>query len=52
MIDRSDKRRTLIGMDFLRAALLLLVPVAAAVGALAIWQLWVIAGLTGAATMA
>lgn len=51
-IDRSHKRRALIGLDLFRAVLLLLLPAAAALGALAIWQLWLIAGLSGAATMA
>ncbi len=51
-IDRTYKRRALIAFDLIRAALLLLVPAAALLGALAIWQLWLIAGLAGAATMA
>lgn len=51
-IDRAHKRRTLIALDLVRAALLLLVPLAAILGVLAIWQLWVIAALSGAATMA
>jgi predicted MFS family arabinose efflux permease len=52
MIDRTDKRRALITLDLLRAGLLLLIPLAAAFGVLALWQLWIVAGLTGAATVA
>ena len=52
MIDRAAKRRTLIGLDVLRAGLLLLIPLAAAFDVLAIWQLWLVAGAAGAATMA
>ena len=51
-IDRTQKRRTLIALDLLRAALLLLVPAAALLGALAIWQLWLIAAFAGAASTA
>ena len=50
-IDRTAKRRALIAMDLTRAALLLTLPAAAFFGTLAVWQLWLVAGLTGAATM-
>ncbi len=51
IIDRTSKRRALIGADLARAALLLVLPAAAFFGALAIWQLWLVAALTGVASM-
>lgn len=51
-IDRTQKRRALIALDLVRAGLLLIVPAAALSGVLALWQLWLIAAISGAATMA
>jgi predicted MFS family arabinose efflux permease len=52
LIDRRSKRHALIAMDMARAALLLMLPAAALLGLLAIWQLWLVAALMGAATAA
>ena len=49
-IERADKRRVLVTSDLLRALLLILVPVAAAGGFLAIGLLDAVAFLVGAAT--
>ncbi|MFZ1990700.1 MAG: MFS transporter, partial [Alphaproteobacteria bacterium] len=49
-VERSKKRRLMVALDLVRAALLLLIPIAAWLGALHIWLLFVCAGVAGAAT--
>lgn len=51
MVDRRPKRALMIGADLVRAALLLTIPVAALLGDLTMIQLYLVAGLVGAATM-
>lgn len=48
-IDRGAKRPMMIGADLLRAALLLTVPIAAALGLLGMAQIYLVAALAGAA---
>jgi predicted MFS family arabinose efflux permease len=49
-VDRQAKRPLLIGADLIRAGLLLTVPLAAWLGRLGMGQLYLVAGLCGAAT--
>lgn len=49
-IDRNRKRPLLIGADWARALLVLFVPIAAWLGVLAMWQLYLVAALVGAAS--
>jgi MFS family permease len=46
-VDRSRRRRILIASDLLRAAILLTVPIAAWLHALAMWQLYLVAACAG-----
>ncbi|MEU4602396.1 MFS transporter [Kribbella sp. NPDC023972] len=50
-VDRWSLRRVLVVTDVGRAVLLGCIPLSAAVGALAIWQLYVVAVLTGVLTL-
>ena len=49
-IDRLSKRPLLIAADLVRAILVVSIPIAAWMGALSLWQLYVVAILAGAAT--
>jgi MFS family permease len=49
-VDRSRKRRILIGADLFRALAVASVPIAWAIGALGIWHLVVVAAMVGAAS--
>lgn len=50
LIDRSAKRSILVASDLIRAGLILTVPIAAWLGGLGMGQLYVVAGLVGAAS--
>ena len=50
-VDRYPKRRIMIVADLVRAAALMVVPLSAAVGVLALWQLYRAAGVTGFASV-
>src|SRR5215470_6955647 len=51
LVDRALRRPILIGVDLLRGLLLAWIPIAAVLGILAMSQLYVVALLSGAATM-
>jgi MFS family permease len=50
-VDRMRKRRVMITADAVRAAALLTIPAAWALGALQIWQLYLVAAVVGGATV-
>lgn len=50
LIDRSRRRRVLIGADLVRAAALALLPAAAWMGWLSLWQVYAVAAIVGAAS--
>src|SRR6187431_114979 len=50
-VDRMRRRPILIAGDVLRALALLSIPIAAAVGALTIWQLYLVGFITGCLTV-
>jgi predicted MFS family arabinose efflux permease len=50
-VDRLPRRPLLIAADLGRAAILLTIPVAAALNSLELWHLYVVAGLTAALTL-
>lgn len=50
-VDRMRKRRVMIAADAVRAAALLTIPAAWALGALHIWQLYAVAAVVGGATV-
>jgi hypothetical protein len=50
-IDRSPKRRILIGTDLIRGLLLMAVPLAAWLKILAVWQLYLLAATVGTLTL-
>src|SRR5205823_9515501 len=52
LVDRTRRRPLLIGVDLLRALLLGSIPLAAVLGVLAMPQLYVVAALSGALTLA
>ncbi len=51
LVDRFPKRRILVGGDLGRAAMLLSIPIAYAVGGLTIWQLYVVGFVNGLMTV-
>ena len=50
LADRVDKRKLLMGTQAAAATLALVLGVLAATGVVAVWMIWVLAGLTGTAT--
>ena len=50
-VDRMRKRRVMIAADAVRAAALLTIPAAWALGALHVWQLYAVAAVVGGATV-
>ena len=49
-VERARKRDLMVSLDLMRAGLILLIPIAAWVGMLQLWLLFVIAAIAGAAT--